>query len=348
MSEVVNPSEGSERNCHGLSRKVPAEVRREIRRRSRFGCVKCRCGFYELEHIDPIFADARTHDPGRMCCLCASCHDNVTRGRCSKAAIQKAYADIQRTSPESVKPPRGPLDFHNENAELAIGGISYRPAVQTVLRYHGTDLIRVTPGTKPGERGSISAVFTDDSGEETLRLDDNEWIGSLKPWDIEVEGRLICVRKKRGVIALQLRLEPPGRLAVERLDMRFRDAHVLATESTYAIGRLGSMGQIYWVYLEFSLNGSDADGAAIEFAAPEELARRIRAAGGGRPEEPPPEFAAIGGEGAMHVRSGICLGSRCYLTMRHWMAGVRPLKGMRRAVLAGPQAVREFLGAEPA
>lgn len=105
-------------NKYGLSRYIPAEVRREVRQRSKFGCVLCRCGFYQYEHIDPTFEDATEHDPDYICCLCGACHDLITRGHFSKEAIKLAYRKVQDSALEKVSPPIGPLDFHDGNAEL--------------------------------------------------------------------------------------------------------------------------------------------------------------------------------------------------------------------------------------
>lgn len=63
-------------------------------------------------------------------------------------------------------------------------------------------------------------------GVEILRLEENEWIGSLKTWDIEIVGQQITARGEKGNVALQLRLDPPGRIVVRRLDMRLGDSHI--------------------------------------------------------------------------------------------------------------------------
>lgn len=67
-------------NKHGFSRYIPQETKLEIRRRSKFGCVVCRCAFYQYEHIIPEYHDADEHNPDNMCLLCGHCHDKVTRG----------------------------------------------------------------------------------------------------------------------------------------------------------------------------------------------------------------------------------------------------------------------------
>jgi hypothetical protein len=159
----------SNENRYNLSRYIPAEIKREVRQRSKFGCVICRRGFYQYEHIDPPFEDAKIHDPDCICCLCGSCHDSVTRGHLSKSAIKAAYAKVSTQSMTEAGPPIGPLDFHDGTAELVIGGLKYSPVVHSVLRYHGCDLFNVKPGID-GEPGQISAMFTDDQGKLSLRL----------------------------------------------------------------------------------------------------------------------------------------------------------------------------------
>jgi hypothetical protein len=132
-------------NRQGLGRDIPAHVRREVRRRSKFGCVICRDGFCIYEHLDD-FVGVEVHDPSRICLLCESCHGRITRKQWSKDRARLAYEHVQAQSREEAGEPRGPLDFHAGQAELAIGDLLYAPAVASVLRYFGEDLIRLTPG----------------------------------------------------------------------------------------------------------------------------------------------------------------------------------------------------------
>lgn len=260
-------------NKHGLPRHIPSEIRRQIRKNSKFGCILCRKGFYQYEHIDPTFEDAKTHDADAMCCLCGACHDAVTRGQISKSAIKSAYSKIKSLPIDEVDPPTGPLDFHDGTAELKIGNLLYSPVVQTLLRYHGHDIIKVIPGQNE-EPGKISAILTNDLGDPVLELRENEWIGSLDNWDIEIIGSRITVRQAHGRIALQIRLDPPGRIIVERLDMRIGSGHVLATEDTYAVGRYVSEDEAVWLHASIQITRSSPFGAVIEFTDPDELERR--------------------------------------------------------------------------
>ena len=65
-------------NKHDLSRAIPAKVKLDVRQRSKFGCVICRSAVCQYEHIDPEFADAKSHEAEHICLLCGSCHDKVT------------------------------------------------------------------------------------------------------------------------------------------------------------------------------------------------------------------------------------------------------------------------------
>jgi hypothetical protein len=78
----------SGKNRFGLSRDIPRGIKREVRRRSGFGCVICGCAIFEYEHVDPPFSEAKQHDPSGITLLCGQCHSYVTRGVWSKDKVQ--------------------------------------------------------------------------------------------------------------------------------------------------------------------------------------------------------------------------------------------------------------------
>jgi len=257
-----------------------------------------------------------------------------------------SYLEIQAQQQSEVSPPIGPLDFHDGSAELMIGNLLYSPALQTVLRYHGQDLIRVVPGRK-GEPGMISAVFTDETGRELLHLDENEWVGSLDNWDIEVVGQRLTVRREGGEISLQLRLDPPGRIVIELLDMRIADGHVLATEQTYAIGRYSADGTMRWVNVPIQIRRSSPLGAAIEFTDEQTLESRD-AQYQGIGQELATENRQIvvnSNAGVMIKPFGIAIGSLCgsFALTGDFATGSQSLDEMRRVILNNPNELCRFI-----
>jgi hypothetical protein len=302
----------SETNKHGLSRYIPADVKRTVRQRCKFGCVLCRKGFYHYEHIDPPFENATAHDPDCICCLCAFCHDGVTRGHISKSLVKSTYSTIQSKSTDQVGPPTGPIDFHDGSAELVFGGLVYSKGLETVFRYHGTRVFRVVPGARPGEPGAISAVFTDDDGNETLRLEENEWIGRTDNWDIDITGPRISVKRKKGMESLRLRLDPPGRVTIENMDMRYKDAHILASETAFAAGRYHPDGTISWFFANIHITKGNHLSNAIEFTDPSELKDRWEWAQGSNAScmtDPNKRWILHGDLGVMDMELGITYGS---------------------------------------
>ncbi|MCO5109209.1 MAG: hypothetical protein M9907_19315 [Burkholderiaceae bacterium] len=258
----------------------------------------------------------------------------------------RRYEEIQRASIEDVEPPIGPLDFDDGSAELVIGNLRYSPAVRTVLRYGGSDVIRVDPG-KDREPGSISAIFADDEGREVLRLDRNQWIGSLDSWDISVVGRRIAVQSRRSQAALKLRLEPPGRIVIEHLDMRFGNAHLLATEHAFAAGRYLYDGQIGWCTGRIAIPVSHVAGAAIDVMSEDDIELQDRATRPGSRSLPSSsnDIVMSGRGGVLFKRLGIALASLCGTVHVYETAyGFQPIDIVRQVVSNSPSKVARYLG----
>jgi len=264
----------------------------------------------------------------------------------SKAAVAAAYQKIQNAKAEKVKPPVGPLDFHDGNAELLIGKLLYSPAVRTVVRYHGIDVIRVDPSANEGVPGAISALLTDDDGKEILRLEENAWSGSLANWDIEITGQRIAVRRHAKRLALQLRLDPPGRIVVEHLDMRFADAHLLVTERTYAVGRIVSDGCIHWVHAYIKINRCSSFGVAIEFTEPAALEDRDVALGktGTGLATQNRRVVLNSNLGIMIKPTGVVVASLCgSFDLVELAIGSQSLADMRRVIAEHPEEIPRFI-----
>jgi hypothetical protein len=270
----------------------------------------------------------------------------VTSSQLSNEAVAAGYAAVQKVGPDAIAAPTGPLDFHGGSAELLIGGITYVPLVRTILRYHGEDLITLRPGSK-NTPGDISAVFTDDAGNVTMSLHQNEWQGAMDAWDIEIVGKNLKVRSAERRVALHLSLEPPGRIVIERLDMRLGDAHLLISRDSSAIGRYVSEEDVFWLHAQVALlHGSDA-GAAFEFASPAVVKDRFerQKTSGGQYMSNGLDTVIGNQTGAAVISAGISIGPLCgaiaFTEMAH---GTRKLSIMRDVLFLQPKKVSQFIG----
>ena len=232
----------SEPNRYGLSRHIPARIAREIRSRSKFGCVVCRSAIYQYEHIDPIFVDAHEHNPDYMCLLCGRCHDKVSRGRLSKATVKNYYTVVQAS--DKLKRPFDDFDLNRRELTITLGSSVFHGA-KTLIELDGESVLAIEPPEEGASFPTLSGFFSDQNGTELLRIERNIWFGSETAWDIEVIGQTILIRLGSGDIALKLVIDPPSHIVVEKLDMRVGMAHLSLRDDLLRVGRLSTNEEIY-------------------------------------------------------------------------------------------------------
>jgi hypothetical protein len=226
-------------NKHGLSRDIPAAIKRQVRQRDGFGCVVCGNAIVEYEHFDPEFAEAAVHDADGILLLCVGCHGRKTRGHLSRDTIDRhrknqasrklGYAhdafDVGPTFPAIVM---GNLRATNTNC---------------LIRINGEDVLRVDPPEEPGSPYRLTAVLRNRAGQPDLVVVENEWRSPITNWDVTVQGKRITVKSGIRSIELILRNELPQTLVVERLDFyhhgfRIQCSEGQPTEMTFPTGNV--------------------------------------------------------------------------------------------------------------
>ena len=242
-------------NQHGLSRYIPSDVRHEIRRRSKFGCVQCRSAIYQYEHIDPEFTDAKSHDPNNMCLLCGGCHDRVTRGRLSKQTIRESYDKIQRS--ELAQRPFEGLDLRSQSLTISFGTCTFRQS-QSLISINGESILSVLPPLDGEAFPCLSGTFYDKEGIESFRISSNVWEGPSDCWDIEVIGQRISIKTKGNETALELELLPPDGIRVLQLSMYKDNCHLVTNGDELLIGQIHSDGQVCVGLSDFQCLGSSS------------------------------------------------------------------------------------------
>lgn len=262
-------------NRYGLSRTIPENVKRHVRQNCKFGCVNCRAAFYHYDHFDPEFKDAKVHDPDGICCLCPTCHQEVTSGRLSRELIKKRVVELRGSA---LHPTTPPLDLHDGQECIQIGGIRYALLPLSLLSFYGETLLAVTPSSDT-EPGTISGRFFSDSGEEAVRIDRNEITFKSDNWDVEAVGRSIKIRSAPGRVCLSLQIDAPQRIIITKLDMAYRDIHIFANKDVFCVGKMISADYYFWFAAEIKVLLNRFRGAAVRVDEPSTLAREWNAAG---------------------------------------------------------------------
>ncbi|WP_295819861.1 hypothetical protein [uncultured Deinococcus sp.] len=204
-------------NKHGLGRDIPPEVKRLVRQRCGFGCVICGLALVDYEHVDPVFAEARFHDPDAIVLLCPTHHAMVTRGMMSKTRVMEAAkkpAALQRGFTHGVfQVDRGPLivDF---------GGFVCEDT-PIILNIGGVPLLSFEKPQDEEEPWNMTAIMADYLGSPLMSVFRNEWRISTTRWDVKVEGNRILVRNGPRNIGLKIRHDPGKSIVFEAARLAF-------------------------------------------------------------------------------------------------------------------------------
>lgn len=301
-------------NRFGLPRAIPEAVKREVRRRSKFGCVLCRFAVCQYEHIDPVYVDAKSHEADAMCLLCASCHDRVTRGRISKAQVLARYSEIQ--SDPAVKAPFEELALTTSPLLVRIGSMYFHQA-STLIRINGEYLLSIAPSESGIGLPSLSGLFYDANGNQILAIENNVWSGTLEAWDLTVEANRVVIRTAPGCIALELTINPPNEVWITRLNMFYRGCHIYSDREQVRLGYATGPDQYRYLGFEnFSCIGAKV---GLDFD--------LRQVG----LNPSLNLSIIGGKGisieGAGLNVGVGAGQMVIASLRLWDTGIQPRLG---------------------
>lgn len=243
----------SDPNKHGLYRYIPADVARDVRRRSKFGCVICRSAIYQYEHIFPEFNDATDHNPDDICLLCGRCHDKVCKSQISKQSVRHAYEKTQKDP--SVKRPFDDFLLDSKQLEVVLGSSIFHGS-QTLIEIDGDSALAIEKPEDGAYFPTITGVFSDKNGKELFRIDKNVWSGNLDVWDMTVEGNEITIHYALRKVALKIAVEPPNRIIIEHLDMRSGDAYLRLRKGSLEVGRITPDAEYFIGLKRFECTGA--------------------------------------------------------------------------------------------
>lgn len=207
-------------NKHGLSRTIPAEVKKAVRKQDGYGCVICGKMLVDYEHIDPLFCDAMEHNPDYIALLCSEHHDQVTRRILSKRIVKeskaKPYCKQRGFAVSSYFP-------HPKDIKIKCGA-SYFENTKKILEINGKPIIWIEE-----EEGQIlfNAIFYDNNGNKVGYLNRNTFIALVENCDVYAVASRIEARLKKGVINLELDIEADGIVELKRLSANYGGTKVV-------------------------------------------------------------------------------------------------------------------------
>lgn len=213
-------------NKHNLKRYVPVKVQEEVRRRCGFGCVICGAAWYDYEHFDPDFKDAKSHEADGITLLCMQHNQRRNRKTLSVETVRIANANpkcLQQGFSNET------FDYGSEPIEVVFANSTFVDC-PIIISINNISILSIRSPTEEGMPYSVSAFFTDANGLVTLKIIDNVFYIGAENWDVECIGPRITVRRADGHISLILKSEPPRRIIVEKIHMEFDGAAIKGDE----------------------------------------------------------------------------------------------------------------------
>jgi hypothetical protein len=220
-------------NNHGLSRHIPERIKREVRKRSKNGCVICRNLLYQYEHFSPPFKDASRHDVEGICLLCPSCHQDATAGRLDKRSVSRAYQIVQEN--DEIEPPFYDMRLRGDpKIQLGTSYFTNLRSGASLIRIDGDELLSfdyVEDSVFGGRRPSITGQLRDLTGQTVLEIEDNLVRFASNNVDVILEGRNLRVRTQDGRLVLWVEFQNDGTLRFDGIRMRFGDLIIEMAET---------------------------------------------------------------------------------------------------------------------
>lgn len=206
-------------NKHGLFRRIPDDIRRQVRRRCGFGCLLCRQAPVQYDHFEPEWVDAKQHDPAGIVLLCPSCH--VKRGA-GIVSINQIHEALKRAESGTLGPVR--YEFNQAMPEqtkwrMRMGTFDFVEGAR--FEVNGATILSVAGDKELGTL--LNATFTNEHGEVIAELEDNAFeLEAAKLVDFRCLKNSFEVRDSYGTKALVATIDAAdGLVDIRKVNIRF-------------------------------------------------------------------------------------------------------------------------------
>ncbi len=200
------------KNRFGLSRYIPAAIRKQVRRRCKFGCVVCGSAIVTYEHIDPVFSDAKVHDPTRITLLCGHRQLESSKGLLSKQSIQESDAKSkgsQRGYVDSI------FDLGGKVPSLVMGGNELDLKPNQILSINGLPVFKIEHPERKSRKWRLSGIFYGEKNQCLCYIESNELRLLADNYDIVQESNRFFISNEKGNRIFELEINPPDKLILK-------------------------------------------------------------------------------------------------------------------------------------
>ena len=228
----------NDKNQLGLSRYIPVDVAKAVRRKCGFGCVVCGSAIYDYEHFKPEFKDAKFHDSSGIVLLCPTHHrakggfiSPKTLEKCAKApfCMSSGFSHTEMDI-DDLTITIGPIIAERCLTALEVKSVFFidkvligSKAVHWLPSYIKNVVTKSIWFGPPEEKGAplrFNMLVNGPNHSKLIWIEDNTWHGSINNFDIELssgkEKSKIRVATSSGVAILDMEFTPPNQIKIKQ------------------------------------------------------------------------------------------------------------------------------------
>ncbi|MEV4771019.1 HNH endonuclease signature motif containing protein [Micromonospora humida] len=243
-----------------VGRKIPSQIKRDVRRRCGFGCVVCGLPLYEYDHLLG-FAEVKRHLAEEITLLCDKHHRERTSGMLPTAAVVAADASPYNLHRGTSSPYH--LHFSGDECYVQVGSSKFmvgRPIGDTVLLPIVIDNFAPLSFRSEDGRLLLGVELHDEHDQVVLSVVDNELVYAVGSWDIEFVGRNLVLRSGCGSTFVDLAFDPPGGIVVKKgrllhggVEVIVEREWVAISDTHYLIRNFTSISSVGFALGEYAL-----------------------------------------------------------------------------------------------
>lgn len=225
------------RNKHGLSRYIPADIRRAVRKRDGYGCIFCATPIIEYEHVDPTFAEAQEHSEHAITLLCPLCHRKVTNRQISKDMVKQ---QMLKPAAKNAGAVGDVLYFSDSHPEVIFGGMRFIHC-EIPIQIGGENIFWFE---QDDGKYLLNARFWDSKGNESLNIDCNQWVIKTDVfWDFSIIANRIYIHESEKEPAMVIKIENNNTIIIEHFKMLInRNNYVQGDDKTLKVNGISLSG----------------------------------------------------------------------------------------------------------
>lgn len=202
-----------EKDC---KREIPASVKREVRQRCGFCCVRCGFPIFEYHHIE-YWSKTQTHKASEITCLCPDHHEMVHK---NLLKIQQVKRDNENPCQIRNGPSKNIFNFEGDSCKFSIGGCTFIPdhpmKDDDLLIPLVVDNIPIVFFRKYGQQYLLGINLFDEENNKCLEILNNEFVSSIGAWDMTIDGNTLTLRSAPRKILLEMKVNPPDEIVISK------------------------------------------------------------------------------------------------------------------------------------